>query len=248
VVFLQLPYPRPGFRSIRSGEGQKILPENGLTVVIPLRPAVKKFRIGIPEHRLLRRSAFPDLRRDIRVALRRLAKTLPCCLPGSFPPGEPDAARQAPFFFRVEEKLRLAEFAKRLPLVFAALRPESFPPVEPLQQIPNRVAPCQKGIEELLVEPPALQRIQILVKEGAQSKLHGVFRLPVLGGVQSQPSLVRLEERQDGPILGVVLRPYHPPVLQFGQGLQAVRAVFHGPEILPADAGEIQNGRPVRGQ
>jgi len=169
-------------------------------------------------------------------------------MPGTFPLREPGAARQDPFFLRVEEKLRLAESAKSLPLVFTALRPESFSSVEPLQNLPNRVAPCQKGIEELLVEPPAMQRVQILVKECAQGKLHGVFRLPILGRVQSQPSLVRLEERQDGPILGVVLRPYHTPVLQFGQGLQAVRAVFHGPEILSADAGKVQDGRPVCGQ
>jgi hypothetical protein len=109
------------------------------------------------------------------------------------------------------------------------------------------IAAQKEAVEIILVQVLSLEEIDFFVHQAIEGELHGVFRFPVLGRVQFQSALIGFEKGEEGPVLGVDLGPDRAPVLEFGQGLQRLGAGFHGPEVLPADAGQVEHGRMVVG-
>ncbi len=119
--------------------------------------------------------------------------------------GEPGAPGQSAFVLGVEGQLRLADLDKGLPFVLAPTCLEGVPLVEPLQEVANRVAPRQQGVEIVLVQTLAFQQGDILVEESIQRELHGVFGIVVLGDIQPKPALIGFQIGQDRPVFRIAL-------------------------------------------
>ena len=115
------------------------------------------------------------------------------------------APGQNAFVLGVEGQLRLADLDKGFPLVLATTCLEGVPLIEPLQEVANRVATGQQGVEVVLVQTLAFQQGDILVEEPIQRELHGVLGIVVLGDIQPKPSLIGFQIGQDRPVFRIDL-------------------------------------------
>ena len=248
VLSFKIPDLRSRYMGGHFGKSHEITMQAFLLVLVPLRPAGERSVRHVPEEGIAGWTTFSDLCRDVRVAFGRLAIALPNSLPWPFVVGEPDSPSQDAVVSRVEGQLGCADLDKGLPLVFTATCLERLSLIEPLQQVANGIPAREQGIEVVPVKSLAFQQRDILVEEPRQRELHGVLGFVVLGHIQAKPALIRFQEGKNRPVLRIDLRPDRAPVLQFGKWLQVIRATFDGPQILAADARQIKNRRPVRGQ
>ena len=97
------------------------------------------------------------------------------------------APGQNAFVLGVEGQLRLADLDKGFPLVLATTCLEGVPLIEPLQEVANRVATGQQGVEVVLVQTLAFQQ-GTSSSRAIQRELHGVLGIVVLGDIQPKPS------------------------------------------------------------
>ena len=228
--------PQGGTGVVRRLLGQRLQggPQIGFTRIVPLRPATRCCRIG--QHVEDRRRTASDLRRNVGITGRHLREALPHQRPGTGAGGKPGRSRQLPFL-GLKRELGLADTQECRPGVVVPGGPELGRGVHPLQQIPHRIPAGQQRVEPGTVQTPRPQHLQRLVHDLAQGQQHALLRFLVLADIQPQPTLLRLQEGQNRPVLGVDLRKHLSAVLQLGQRPQRLRAMFDGTQVLTAHAG-----------
>ena len=119
--------------------------------------------------------------------------------------GKANTSGQNPFILRIEGQLRQTNLNKGFPLVLTPPVPKTIPLIEPLQEIANRVASCQQGIEVVSVQTFALEQRSIFVKKSVQRQLHGVSGIVILSDIQTKPALIRFQIRSNCPVFCIDL-------------------------------------------
>jgi len=121
--------------------------------------------------------------------------------------------------------------------------------VQPAEQLALGVLD-QQLVEELGIQSSALQGGERLIDELRQRVAQGRGGGHVAGKVQCEPAVRGAKERGHRPVLAVGLGPEGAAILQLGERLQHPRALLDRPQLLPADAGQVEDRhvfvRPVR--